>query len=239
MPRGVAHSVSHELFNVVLSDLNDVCPSSLSEKRSNDSNVPTYNLWLSLNDSDERIKYSRYQEKGVSIVAILASTLITSSVYTYLAILSYIEGDDYFFATLRITRACICSLGFLYAFVEYKRRDAVKEIPTAVFATTDTNFWPQFRLSYLSDVYMITFAFVGGVILLTKTMRGHCDDGFKNAACNPKGDENGLPTGTLLTNIASLIIIPILYKAHDKLCVALSYLIAVSFVIATIIACKV
>ena len=62
---------------------------------------------------------------------------------------------------------------------------------------------------------MLWLSITGGALLIQRAIVGECKENQVRTICNPQADDNMLPFDTLLAMVASIIVIPIILKAHD------------------------
>jgi signal transduction histidine kinase/CheY-like chemotaxis protein len=66
-------------------------------------------------------------------------------------------------------------------------------------------------------------------------MHGACEEGVAEDVCNPRSDENGVPTDSLVANLFMIALLPIVFKAHTTNALVGSYLLTFIGVVASAI----
>lgn len=74
-----------------------------------------------------------------------------------------------------------------------------------------------------ADQLILWSSITGTMILLVRCSKGACGEDQNEDACNPRHEDHGLPTDTLMANLFLIVLLPVIFKAHRASILLLSY----------------
>ena len=123
----------------------------------------------------------------------------------------------------RLIRVLSCCFGWLHLYF----LNSVKAV------SPETNKWAVL----CADQLIFWTSVSGSLIILVRVLNGSCGEDAPESVCNPRHEENGVPLDTLGGNLFMIIVLPLIFKAHQTKYLCLSYFIAfVGMVAAAVIA---
>jgi CheY-like chemotaxis protein len=122
--------------------------------------------------------------------------------------------------TARIIRFTSCAFAWLHLyFIKQGETSAKKAI-------------------FCADQFILWSSITGVLLLLVRALNGACDEDQLEDTCNPRHDDNGLPTDTLIANLFMISVLPVMFKAHKFTLIVVSYSVTFFGLIAAVIISK-
>ena len=85
---------------------------------------------------------------------------------------------------------------------------------------------------FCADQFILWSSITGATLLIIRCMNGACDEDEVEDTCNPRHDDHGMPTDTLVANLFMIALLPVIFKAHSSCWLLLSYCFTFSGIIA-------
>jgi CheY-like chemotaxis protein len=178
-------------------------------------------LFLSLKDNQERLLYYDFlRDQSSDKVILFATTILVIAFGTVQAAVAFSDNMEYPFLTgfARVFRSVFTLFACLYCFLTTRKK---------VIKYTHY-FWDLRNPVVVGNIIILTNAMSSGVLLCVRCWIGACDDKQSyRLECNPVAEENIFPFDTFISHIFMIILLPILFKVHDRSAVGISWVIGV------------
>ena len=186
-------------------------------------------IWLSL-DSDEQ--YNKYydflieQSSKTSVLLCVATLQILFGYYFILLLISGATSRPGGYLVLVGGTIRVLSSGFGWLHLYFLNSDAAK---------SDIS---KRRAIMCADQYIFWSCVAGCFIIVYRTVQGACGENDPETICNPRHEERGVPLDSLGGSLLIIIILPLIFKAHQTKYLCLSYVIALTGMVTAAIIAK-